>query len=61
MSAFSRGGMNETCAGLAAVASGADFGDASMRERLLAVRDTMIVLSMQVVFRVSLLLRHFNY
>ena len=32
-----------------------------MIEKLLAVRDTLIVLGMQVSFRVVTLFRHFNY
>jgi hypothetical protein len=36
-------------------------GAVSMRERFLVVRDTLIVLAMQLTFRVSTLLRHFNY
>jgi hypothetical protein len=33
----------------------------SMRKILVAVRDTILVLSMQLVFRTMLLLRHLNY
>ena len=32
-----------------------------MRERLIAVRDTLIVLALQIVFRVTMFLRHLNY
>lgn len=32
-----------------------------MRERILAVRDTLIVFGLQVVFRVTMILRHLNY
>lgn len=32
-----------------------------MREKLAAIRDTMIVLSLQVVFRTVMLLRRWNY
>lgn len=32
-----------------------------MRERVLAVRDTLIVLGLQIVFRVTMFLRHLNY
>jgi hypothetical protein len=32
-----------------------------MREKLTAIRDTMIVLGMQVVFRTVMLLRRWNY
>ena len=38
-----------------------DFEDLLiMRERLVAARDTLIVLGLQVVFRVTMLLRHLN-
>jgi hypothetical protein len=38
-----------------------DFEDLSvMRERLVAARDTLIVFSLQVVFRVTTFLRHLN-
>jgi hypothetical protein len=33
----------------------------SMRERIVAVRDTLIVLGLQIVFRVTMLLRHLSY
>jgi hypothetical protein len=33
----------------------------SMRERLAILRDTLIVLSMQLAFRTAQLLRHLNY
>ena len=33
----------------------------SFRDRLIAIRDTLIVLSMQIVFRITLFLRHLNY
>jgi hypothetical protein len=33
----------------------------SMRERLSIVRDTLIVLGMQIAFRAAQLLRHLNY
>ncbi len=32
-----------------------------MREKLAAIRDTMIVLSLQLVFRTVMLLRRWNY
>jgi hypothetical protein len=32
-----------------------------MREKLAIVRDTLVVLSMQVAFRVTTLLRHLNF
>ena len=32
-----------------------------MRERLIAVRDTLIVLALQIVFRVTMFFRHLNY
>jgi len=38
-----------------------DFEDLLvMRERLVAARDTLIVFSLQVVFRVTMFLRHLN-
>ncbi len=33
----------------------------SMRERLVAARDTLIVLGLQIVFRVTTFLRHLQY
>jgi hypothetical protein len=33
----------------------------SMRHRLAAVRDTLIVLALQVVFRATMVLRSWNY
>jgi hypothetical protein len=39
----------------------ADFESASVRHRLIAVRDTLIVLGMQIVFRTTMFLRHLNY
>lgn len=33
----------------------------SMREKLSIIRDTLIVLSMQIAFRTAQLLRHLNY
>jgi hypothetical protein len=38
-----------------------EFERSSMREVLAAVRDTMIVLAFQVVFRIGLALRRLNY
>jgi hypothetical protein len=37
------------------------FEEVSMRETLGAVVDTLIVLGMQLVFRVTTVLRHLNY
>lgn len=34
---------------------------AAMREKLVAVRDTMIVLGLQLVFRAFMMLRRWNY
>ena len=40
----------------------ADFeGFFFMRERLVAVRDTVIVLGLQIVFRVTMFFRHLTY
>jgi hypothetical protein len=44
-----------------AVALTSDFEEIHMRKTLVAVRDTVIVFGMQVVFRATMLLRHFNY
>jgi hypothetical protein len=33
----------------------------TMSQRVAAVRDTLIVLGMQIVFRVTMFLRHLNY
>jgi hypothetical protein len=38
-----------------------NFDGVPMRHRLAAVRDTVIVLGLQVVFRVTMLLRCWNY
>jgi hypothetical protein len=35
--------------------------ETAMREKLVVIRDTMIVLSMQLVFRTVMLLRRWNY
>lgn len=37
------------------------FEERFMREKLLAARDTLVVLGLQVVFRVALVLRRWNY
>jgi hypothetical protein len=39
----------------------AALGFAPVREKYAIVRDTLIVLGMQIAFRVSTLLRHMNY
>jgi len=39
----------------------ADLGNLFMRERLVAVRDTLIVLGLQIVFRATMILRRLNY
>jgi hypothetical protein len=39
----------------------AGFERKSIRHRLAAVRDTLIVLAMQIVFRATMFLRHLNY
>jgi hypothetical protein len=36
-------------------------GEIAMREKWLAVRDTMVVLSMQIIFRSVMILRRLNY
>jgi len=37
------------------------FEEPAMREKLFAIRDTMIVLSLQLVFRAFMLARRWNY
>jgi hypothetical protein len=37
------------------------FEEKVMREKLVAIRDTMIVLGLQLVFRTVMLLRRWNY
>ena len=32
-----------------------------MRDRLIAIRDTLVVLGLQIVFRLTMFLRHLNY
>jgi len=39
----------------------ARFEDVAMREKLTLVRDTLIVLGLQLVFRAVMLLRRWNY
>jgi len=39
----------------------ADIEEAPMREKMAAVRDTLIVLGLQVVFRAMMVLRRLNY
>ncbi|MBZ5695636.1 MAG: hypothetical protein LAN36_09775 [Acidobacteriia bacterium] len=39
----------------------AAFEEISMRERFVVVRDTLIVLGLQVVFRATMILRRLNY
>jgi hypothetical protein len=45
----------------AAMTRAAGFERISMRHRVAAVRDTLIVLAMQIVFRTTMFLRHLNY
>jgi hypothetical protein len=62
MSAFARTNWERTHSALVAETPlNASSMAGSMRERIVAVRDTMIVLAMQLAFRVSMLLRHLNY
>jgi len=44
-----------------ATANTANFEDASMRETLAVVRDTIVVLGIQMVFRTMMFLRKLNY
>jgi len=39
----------------------AEFTKASIRQKFKAARDTLIVVAMQIVFRVTMFLRHLNY
>ncbi len=48
----------ETVAGMARAGG---FESVSIAEKVAAIRDTLIVLSMQVVFRLTMFLRHLNY
>jgi hypothetical protein len=62
MSALFGTGWQKNGESLAAeMTSAPDLEKLSIREVLLVARDTMIVFAMQVVFRVSTLLRHLNY
>ncbi len=45
----------------AAIPFDAAYQDEPMREKLVAVRDTLIVLGLQVIFRAAMLLRRWNY
>jgi hypothetical protein len=44
-----------------AMTRAASFERISIRRRVAAVRDTLIVLAMQIVFRTTMFLRHLNY
>ena len=44
-----------------AIPYSAGFEGFFMRERLAAIRDTLIVLGLQIVFRATMFLRHLNY
>ncbi|MGC2331344.1 MAG: hypothetical protein WA581_07820 [Candidatus Acidiferrales bacterium] len=62
MSAIARADWNVPNDGLRARLPRASVCEVSpMREKLAAIRDTMIVLSMQLVFRTFMLLRRWNY
>ena len=45
----------------AAMTRAAGFESTSLRLKVAAVRDTLIVLAMQIVFRITMFLRHLNY
>jgi hypothetical protein len=45
----------------AEMALSADFEEVAMRRMLVAVRDTLIVLGLQLVFRAVMLARRWNY
>jgi len=61
MNALASRNLRPTQAVAIAIPYPAGFGDFSMRERLLAIRDTLVVLGLQVVFRATMILRHLNY
>ncbi|HTX14631.1 MAG TPA: hypothetical protein VMD77_04990 [Candidatus Baltobacteraceae bacterium] len=61
MSAIARPGWNIGKSGLTASLPHAPVEETAMREKLAVIRDTMIVLSMQLVFRTVMLLRRWNY
>lgn len=44
-----------------AIPTGVGFEDCLMRDTIAAVRDTLIVFGLQLVFRATMLLRHMNY
>ena len=47
--------------GAIAIPLAVSFEERPMRERIKTLRDTAIVLGMQIVFRATMLLRHLNY
>jgi hypothetical protein len=62
MSALARSGWNSDRNPVAAeMAMPTGFEGFAMREKLVAVRDTLIVLGLQMVFRAVMLLRRWNY
>jgi hypothetical protein len=44
-----------------AIPYGATFEVAPMRDRLFALRDTLLVFGMQIAFRAAMMLRRLNY
>ncbi len=54
-------GWNASRGAVAVAIPASNLEGRSMRETIAAIRDTMIVFALQIVFRVSLFLRHLNY
>ncbi len=61
MSALTGSDWNADCGGPAAEMAHTGFKKSPVRQKLAAVRDTLIVLGMQIVFRATMFLRHLNY
>ena len=61
MSALTGSDWNADRSGPAAEMAYTGFGKSPVRQKLAAIRDTLIVLGMQIVFRATMFLRHLNY
>ncbi|HTR47453.1 MAG TPA: hypothetical protein VMM16_08725 [Verrucomicrobiae bacterium] len=61
MSALASRNSRPTQAVAIAIPYTAGFEVFPMRDRLAAIRDTLIVLGLQIVFRATTILRHLNY
>ena len=61
MSALTGSDWNADRGGKAAEMTYTGFQKSPVRQKLAAVRDTLIVLGMQIVFRATMFLRHLNY